>query len=195
MNEELAIAPHAPSLSSAPARIKFFVVSRRKLAVLYLATLGLYSIYWFYKQWEAYKEGSDFDTDAGKIWPVMRALFPFFFMFSLLRHIREEGQEHPELAKWNSVPTAGVMTALLVISKILDRAAYRSIGSPVTDILSVLVLLPLLAYFASVQDKINLACNDPEGESNARFTAANYGWIALGVVFWLLMFIGLFLPE
>jgi hypothetical protein len=193
MTEQLAVAPHDLELA-APARIKFFVISRRKLLTLYLATLGLYSIYWFYKQWEAYKEGSDFDSDAGKIWPVMRALFPFFFVFSLLRHLRQAGQEQPEMARWRSAPTAAVMTALLVVSKGLDRAAYRSIGSPVTDILSILILFPLLAYFLSVQDKINLVCNDPEGEGNARFTAANYGWIALGVIFWVLMVIGLMLP-
>lgn len=195
MNEELAAAPYDPSLAATPARIKFFVVSRRKLMVLYLATVGMYSIYWFYKQWEAYKEGSDFDSAAGKIWPVMRALFPYFFLFSLLRRLKEEGHEHQEMVQWKSAPTAAALTAMLVISKILDRASYRSIGSPVTDILSLLILLPLLAYFLSLQDKINLVCNDPEGEGNARFTAANYGWIALGAVFWLLIFIGLALPN
>ena len=195
MNEELAIAPHDLIPAIEAASIKFFVVSRRKLMVLYLSTLGLYSIYWFYKQWEAYKEGSHFESDAGKMWPVMRALFPVFFVFSLLRRLKEEGHQHPEMVQWRSAPTAAVLTALLVISKALDRAAYRSIGSPVTDILSMLILLPLLAYFLSVQDKINLVCNDPEGEGNARFTAANYAWIALGGVFWLLALVGLLAPA
>ncbi|NGZ83196.1 hypothetical protein [Duganella aceris] len=135
MNEGLAIAPHDTSPASAPAPIKFFVVSRRKLMVLYLATL-----------------------------------------------------------EWKSAPTAGIMTALIVISDTLDRCASRSIGSPVTDILSLLIMLPLLAYFLSVQDQINLVCGDPEGEGNARFTAANYGWIALGAVFWLFALIGLLMP-
>jgi hypothetical protein len=129
------------------------------------------------------------------MWPVIRALFPFFFVFSLLRRLKEEGHAHLEMLQWRSAPTATVMTILLVISKALDRAAYRSIGSPVTDVLSILILLPLLAYFLSVQDKINLVCNDPEGEGNARFTAANYAWIAFGAVLWLLVFIGLFLPT
>ena len=115
-------------------------------------------------------------------------------MLSLLRRLKEEGREHEEMLQWRSAPTAAMMTVLLVISKMLDRAAYRSIGSPVTDVLSILILLPLLAYFLSVQDKINLVCNDPEGEGNACFTAANYAWIALGAVLWLLLFIGLFLP-
>lgn len=129
------------------------------------------------------------------MWPVIRALFPFFFVFSLLRRLKEEGHAHQEMLQWRSAPTATVMTILLVISKALDRAAYRSIGSPVTDVLSILILLPLLAYFLSVQDKINLVCNDPEGEGNARFTAASYAWIAFGAVLWLLVFIGLFLPT
>jgi len=195
MNHELAAEPHDLKLADAPAAVKFFVVSTRKLMVLYLATMGLYSVYWFYKQWEAYKDGSDFDSDAGKIWPFMRAVFAVFFVFSLLRRLREEGLNHQGIAQWRTAPTAAVMTAMLVFSQALDRAAARGIGSPLTDILSLAALLPLLAYFMSVQDKINLVCNDAEGAGNARFSAANYGWIALGAVLWILTFIGLFLPD
>lgn len=194
MTDDLAATPHEADLASAPPK-KFFVVSTRKLTVLFLATLGMYSIYWFYKQWEAYKDGSDFDSDAGKMWPVMRALFPIFFVFSLLRRLREEGLRHEEIERWSTAPTAGVMTALLVLSQGFDRAANKSLGSPVTDILALVILLPLLAYFLSVQDKVNLVCDDPEGAGNARFTIANYAWIALGVALWLLMILAMLMPN
>lgn len=195
MTHDLAVTPHDADLTSAPAPKKFFVVSTRKLTVLFLATLGVYSIYWFYKQWEAYKDGSDFDSDAGKMWPVMRALFPMFFVFSLLRRLREEGLHHEEMVRWNTVPMASALTALLLISKALDRAASKSLGSPITDMLALVMLLPLLAYFLSVQDKVNLVCDDPEGAGNARFSKANYAWIALGAVLWLLVILGMLMPN
>jgi len=196
MTEELSVTPAMDFDRPAdkPAG-KFFVVSTRKLAVLYLATLGLYSIYWFYKQWDAYKQSFPYDSEQGKMWPAARSIFPMFFVFALLRHIKEEAGEVPKVAQWSQLPMARMMTALLVLSSILDRAARRGVGSPMTDIISLLVLAPLCGCFISIQDKINAACHDPDGAGNANFTWANYVWIVIGAVFWVLVAIGLFMPD
>ena len=195
MTDDLTVAPADLTPAVHTPSGKFFVVSRHKLMVMYLATVGTYSVYWFYKQWDNYKDSFDYDSENGKIWPIARALFPFIFVFSLLRRLKEESSEHPQLAQWTHTPLAAQMSALLLISNILDRAAYRSIGSPVTDILSLLMLFPLLICFLSVQKKVNIACGDKDGAGNAQFSTANYCWIAVGSILWLLILIGLFLPD
>ena len=45
---------------------------------------------------------------------------------------------------------------------------------------------------AEVQGAINVACNEPEGESNGDLSAANWAWILLGALFWLLIVLGLY---
>jgi hypothetical protein len=42
---------------------------------------------------------------------------------------------------------------------------------------------------------INLSCNDARGDSNSKFTKANYAWIAVGALSWLLILIGTVLPD
>lgn len=41
---------------------KFYIVSHRKFTVLFLATMSMYCVYWFYKNWDRYKEHSPFAT-------------------------------------------------------------------------------------------------------------------------------------
>ncbi len=53
---------------------RYFIVSRPKLAVLYLATLGLYLIYWFYGNWRNFR-----DATGQKLWPVPRSIFYILF--------------------------------------------------------------------------------------------------------------------
>jgi hypothetical protein len=54
---------------------------------------------------------------------------------------------------------------------------------------------PILGLLLSAQHKINLSCDDPDGDSNSRLTNANYGWIGLGLIFWLFAILGFILPS
>lgn len=183
----------APVADAAP---RFYVVSPSKLTILYLATLGIYGLYWFYKHWANYNRNCPDAAPAGnRIWPVARALFSVFFTHDLLGKIKHHGRRHPEVANWSERPLATQMVILAIVSSMLNRASYRSIGSPLTDILSLLVLLPLLYQMLQVQRMVNLGCGDPEGRSNDAFTTANIVWTVLGGLFWCLVIAGLFLPD
>jgi hypothetical protein len=81
------------------------------------------------------------------------------------------------------------------VGNVLDRLSARSIGSPYTDLLSLGLLAPLLFLFYKAQVIINLSCGDPEGAENSKFTAANYAWSVIGVICWILIIIGLLLPD
>lgn len=171
---------------------RFFVVSKRKFALLYIATFGLYAIYWFYRNWDSYRDSMPFDSDAGKIWPVPRAIFNIFFIHPLFREIKANAPDKPALTAWGNDLHAWALVLMLILANILDRASERSVGSPYTDILSVAMLAPLLALFLKAQEMINLSCDDPAGSGNSRFTKANVAWLVLGAVSWALVIVGLF---
>jgi len=73
----------------------------------------------------------------------------------------------------------------------MDRLSAKDIGSPYTDIASLAVLPILYFTLLTPQKAINMSQNDPTGSDNNRITAANFGWIFIGVLLWILGIIGL----
>jgi hypothetical protein len=159
---------------------QFFVVSTKKFAIMTLATMGLYATYWFYRNWRAYRESTGDD-----VWPVARAIFNIFFTHALFREIAGSRPQLQQLASWNHRFQAHMIVLLTILMRIFDRMAGKGIGVPVTDLLSLALLIPFTLFLVQVQSKINLAMRDPEGQRNARFGVANVIWIALGILLWL----------
>ncbi len=189
-----ATAQHAASgnaASTAAAPSMFYMVSKRKATILYLCTWGSYSLYWFYKQWDHYKDNvpaaSQFRTN---VWPVQRALFSLFFIHSLFRKIHEYGTRHPEVAGWHHTAHAWAMVAMTLGSSILDRLAGSPMGTPLIDALSRLALVPLLLGLLRAQHMINLSCGDPAGDTNDKLTMANFVWVGIGVLLWASLILG-----
>lgn len=168
----------------------FYVVSTTKFSVLYLSTVGLYAVYWFYENWRRYRVAS-----GESIWPVARAIFSIFFIHRLFEKVNDQIVRDRATTDWGYVSHATVLVICFIVSTVLDRLAGKGIGSPTTDLLGILMLVPLWLLQLRAQRYINLACKDEAGSGNARFTAANYAWITFGAVIWLLAFVGLVLPE
>lgn len=185
MSDSFAPAADEVQLSAGEDRNLFYVVSKRKLAILFLATMGLYSIYWFYKNWDQYRDNTPYASEGGAIWPVMRAIFSVFFIHSLFRKIKESAPAAPLLAQWSTNAHAWTMIALLMVSNLLDRLSARGIGSPETDLLSLLILLPLLSSFSKAQAMVNISCGDPDGTTNGKLTKANWAWMVAGGLVWV----------
>ena len=164
----------------------FYVVSTRKFAILFLATMGIYQLYWYFRNWSLYKQRS-----GENIWPAPRALFAFIFVHALFRKINERLVEVDPDARWDYRKRATVIVLFLVISKILDRLVMQSVGAPFTDVISLFLILPMCLAYVEPQRNINLASGDPSGQSNDRLTGANITWIVIGVVFWALALIGM----
>ena len=58
--------PPEADLELAPQdRPGFYVVSKTKFVVLFLATLGVYAVFWFYRNWRMYREHT-----GQKLWPT-----------------------------------------------------------------------------------------------------------------------------
>jgi hypothetical protein len=163
-----------------------YVVSLKKFTILYLATLGVYKIYWLYKNWSLFREAT-----GERLWPVARAIFSIFYIHALFRAVtRRLGDANPSV-NWNPQWQATLLVLLIAIASVGDRLAAKSIGSPFTDLISILLLVPICLLMRKAQKMINLACRDEAGAGNDKLSAANYAWIALGACFWTLLIIGL----
>jgi hypothetical protein len=182
--------PYAPPMAElecdAATGTKFYVVSPRKFTILFFATVGLYTYYWFYANWREFRRAT-----GERIWPIPRAIFSIFFAHSLYHKIQARLDEREEKFTWSPGGLATAYVVLSIVSNIFDRMSMKDIFTPYSDILG-LFLLPALYYTLMMPQKaVNLAERDAAGTVNDRMTGANYFWIVLGVILWLFAGLGL----
>jgi hypothetical protein len=174
-------------LLAASAGPAFYVVSRRKLAILFLATFTGYAFYWFYKNWSCYKgkhpEASRFGSTIS---PAPRAAFSMFFTHALFRKVKAHGRAQPAVAHWRSDLHATILIALMLLANFVDVL----IEGPAGDAASFASIFVMVLPFLKAQQMINLSCGDPEGKGNDRLTKANWAWVILGLLGWVIVVMG-----
>lgn len=162
----------------------FYVVSITKLVLLYVATMGFYSLYWFWKHWARHKRDKKLS-----IWPVPRAIFAIFFAHSLNQEIDHRLQRAGKRYSWSP----GMWAGAYVISAIGGRIVKRIPDAVLPPLPSIWVAMLLMALNATAlvqaQRAANLACDDPSGAGNSRLTAANWVWLVLGGLLWIFIFV------
>ena len=187
MTDNVYAAPQA-NMSSAGDQsgdTRFFVVSTTKLAVMYLGSFGIYLLYWYYKQWELYKESQPFDSPAGKIWPAMRAIFSVLFTHALFSKVKAAQPDHPAVASWSPMRDATLVVLMLFVPMILSWTMPRP-HSPLTlQLIGMALMFPIATVLCRVQKRINAVCGDETGAANRHITGANIAWLVLGALFWL----------
>lgn len=187
MNESIYTPPEADIEVKANADGGYYVVAPGKFLALTILTLGLYLIYWFYRQWRSVKE-----RDESSIWPIPRGIFYIFFSHSLFSDINESLGHKGITHNWSPGVAATLVVVVTLLSNILGRLAGQNVGSPFTDVAS-LVAVPALAYLAlPAQKAANAASDDADGSGNADFTGANWVWMILGGLVWALSLFGLY---
>jgi hypothetical protein len=164
----------------------FYVVSTKKLTLLFIFTMGIYALYWHYKNWSQYKKLHDQD-----IWPVPRAIFSVFFTHALFEHISLQLQEQQK-TQWKYNLHATILVIANLITNLSERLSYAEVGAPYTDVLGIALSPIILWQLFRTQKLINTVCGDANGENNTKFTPLNYFWMALGLVLWALVFISLY---
>jgi hypothetical protein len=163
----------------------FYVVSRSKFAILYLCTLSFYAIYWHYKQWAMFQEHQRKIGNEPDLWPVVRALFPIFFVFDLLQEADRHAASHGRVLNWNWQTHSGLLITLMVLTGVLSRVSGSGIGNPYTDLAWLASFgLACMAY-DKAQRNINSCCGDSASLGNDTLSWANYAWIGLGLFGWL----------
>lgn len=176
-------APTAPLTEvDAPAGTEvppFFAVSQRKLVVMLLGTMGLYQVYWAYKQWACHRIRS-----GDPIWPVMRAIFQVFFTHSLTAEVEHRLQRLGIRHDWQPA-----MLATILVATMIGQSIIQQFLGPRHEVLAQAVVAGVLCVqtvlVSRMQTAINLAVEDPEGAGNARITVWNVLWLLLGALLWL----------
>lgn len=158
--------------------IAWFMVGSTKLIVMSVVTIGLYEIYWIYKQWDAWRT-----TTNRKINPVARAIFGFFSSYSLFKRVAESARSvglHPQAA-----PGSLWVTFLLL-------SACAALPDPYW----------LITFFSAVplvlvqRDATAVTLHhSPGADANTRIKGSNWWAVILGGLFFILAVIGAFLPE
>ncbi|NNG01104.1 MAG: DUF3857 domain-containing protein [Desulfobacteraceae bacterium] len=116
----------------------FYPVSTGKYVILSIATMGIYSLYWFYRQWKYIKQ-----RDDSPMLPFWRAFFLPFWFYSLFREMRADSEKR----MGKSILPDGVWMVLLLIVYIATNLMDRLDGIFVfISTLNLLCLLPFLNY-------------------------------------------------
>lgn len=163
-----ATLTHAPALAALAATPQYFPVSKTKLVLMSLGTLGLYEMYWFYKNWCFVRR------EQPDIRPFWRAFFGIFYCHSLLKDV-----EMAALAQ--GVPFQG-STVFLALVWILLSLAGRLPG--LFSLLSLFSVAPLLLVQESINELNRRAA--PDHDPNSRFSVVNILGMLVG--FTLLIF-------
>jgi hypothetical protein len=177
-------APPAATLhDAAPTSPAFYVVSKSKFAMLFVATNGFYIAYWLYKNWKLHRAAGN------KVLPLVRTIFGVFFIYSLFtridRRIKASGRDF----RWFPRSLA---LAFIVVACTSSAAVWIQ-DFHIQFAMSLLVLLLQIFCLLSAQAAINYSENDSEGHTNSALTFANGVWIGLGLCFWTLLFLTYFL--
>lgn len=154
----------------------FCVVSIPKFVILFLCIGSPYILYWFYRNWTAYRNATKAD-----ILPGWRAFFSLFFIFSLFAKIQSRLEAQGHTYQWfpNACAVGIWVVNLLLIG--LSRLSFHDISAENFLLLNHLFFAIGIWLFVGAQRAINLAEGDAEGKSNAEFTPENCLWMCAGL--------------
>lgn len=194
LSDSIFAPPEADVETPAERSHDYYVVSPTKFFLLSVLTFDLYVVYWFYRNWRLIKE-RDKDTS----WPPMRGVFFVFFTHSLMTDIVETMKTRGKEYDWQPMTTATFVVIVAIASNVIDRMATQGVGSPTTDVVGTALAIVLPAILLQGQRAINFACDDVGGKTNSTYTLANWVWMVIGGLVWLLSIFGLyamlFAPE
>lgn len=181
-------APRPMESSAVATEMSFYVVSPAKFMVLYYVTVGIYPLYWYYRNWNQWRI-----TSGERVLPAIRAVFPIFFVAGLLDRVHGRMKAQGIRSEWNPRMHATGIVILMVLTTVLQQLASHGVGHPWLHLVWLATLVPMADVLCNAQRQINIACGDPDGTSNAIFTLANIAWAVIGLAFWLFTVYGTYL--
>ena len=154
-----------------------------------ILTLGIYEIYWFYKNWEAVKK-----HEGLKISPIGRAILTIFYCNSLFKKVLESAKSQGYQTSYSPGWLAITYILLLMIGNALGRAETSDPG--LNFIWLIIALCPFIPLL-SVQKAINFNNKKIIGNSDQKreFSGGEVILIIVGLIWFVLVLIGTFIPN
>ena len=144
-------------------QLPFFSVSVRKLVVMYVVTLGMYELYWFYRQWIAVRNFNQI-----YISPAARTVASVIFAFNLFKRILDT----------STVTPAASIGLTAVLGTFLLATAVAGYFPPPYAVLAVLGPFPIV-FMQMLANRANSRV-DPTHAVNAKLTRLNWVAVVLG---------------
>jgi hypothetical protein len=176
-------ASQLPTAAAAPATALFLYIPVARLVAMSLVTLGLYEVYWIYRNWRFLNE-----RDNLRIQPFWRAVFGVFFIKSLLTAIKNDKAAN------NILPATfspGALATGWIIFVILGALSQRS-PDPAVNIFGLIISAPSFAFLLPVQNYINRVNESlPIRPSYYQWSAGQIVLLVFGIVVWFLTLVNL----
>lgn len=178
------VNPYEPPTNQLEVEVKkvseadFFTTSTLKLALMSICTLGIYELYWFYKNWLLIKKRT-----GQNIMPFWRAFFAPFWAYSCFKNVKESAKEH-------DVPESLSIGVLAIVYFILQSLWKLPDPYWLVSFLSFTVILPANSVALNINKR--LISNFKNNES---FSGWNWVGLVLGGLLAMLSIVGSFLPE
>ena len=177
MPDSATVSPPTAT-ASAHDSAPFFAVSVPKLIVLSICTLGLYELFWFYKNWRLVRERED-----ASILPFWRAVFGYFFCYAMFKRVRD----FPVQTVANEKLPAGALTAGWIATNLLWK-----LPDPywLVCFLSFLFMLPVQVTATPINEAVA-----PGYDRNERFSWKNWVTVVVGGLVVVLAILATLFPE
>jgi len=177
IQKEPVIKSEEKKAEAEPLQMELFNASPLKVALLSVCTLGLFHIYWFYRNWSCVQKKT-----GEKFSPGARALFYVFFCYGLFKRIINTAKSNG----YTGNDSPGTFAAILIILSLMGRAE-----DPYW-LISYLSFIPLL----SMQNIINLhnAKINPEYKVDTKFHPKEIIIVIIGGMLVFFSILGTFTP-
>ncbi|WP_416422557.1 hypothetical protein RAM80_22060 [Pseudomonas sp. App30] len=180
MTDNLYAPPQADLRMPAVREPAFYTVSDGKFFTLFFASLGLYLVYWSWKNWRRYQRAT-----GAKVSPLARGLLPLFFTHALLFRAEDLLQARGMHAIEPPEVWANRFVVATVLGLLFNGMARAGIGYPLTDLGCLAALVVQGLAVCKGQQLLNFAADDPLGEANSRLHWVDYVCMVPGILLWV----------
>lgn len=155
------------------------IKSATLFSLLYIASFGLYGVWWFYQTWKYFKEKEDLD-----IMPAARALFSIIFAYSLFENIQENAIAKGYDKRYSSGLLATIYIVILLLGNFLPEPFW---------IISLMAFIPMIPPLNS----LNFILKNEEGNEaiEGEISGKHLAILIIGGLLWILMLYGLSLGD
>lgn len=155
------------------------LVDANKFIILFVMSLGLYSIWWMYKVWKFFQQ-----KEEPNMMPAARAIFGIFWVYPLFERIQDYAKENGYESKYNSSFLFVGYVIMNLSSRLPDPIGLVAIFA------FILMIPPLRAYNFAVMNS-----DYYNGEEVARYSAGQMAVVAIGLLLWSTIFLGMVSNE
>lgn len=188
---EAAVVRTAPPVRELP----WFPAGTNKVMVMTIATLGLYAVYWFERQYRFHNR-----KRQEKLSPLLRGLFSIFFAKDLFDRVSRHALIASVRVSWDPGSLAAVFIAFVIVDRIvgkmIDKVDSEGLGVALFFLsfgLTAGVAWPLTKVQGTINELLEKEAAD--FDRNETLTLANWVAIGAGALFVVMVIAGSFLPD